>query len=395
MVLHGREVLVLKIYKAYKFRMYPDEEQVIILNSFLGTKRFIYNNYLSKKEKYRQKKIIFNLSEMKKDLVNLQQEYPWLKDIDSCVLRTSLEDLENSYNRFYSKQGGSPKYKKKGYRESYRTICNRSSYKGKEYASIKLDLERKVIKLPKIDEIKIRGYRNVDSFPHKILNATISKEAGRYYVSVCVEEEIKEIKFTPRNIIGIDLGIKDLIVCSDGTKYPKLRRIKVQEQRIAGMQKALARCQKGSNNSQKLIKKIERAYQKIRNIRKYSIHKITTRLIKENDIIVAETLKVKEMIEKGKNHLAKSLSNASFREITRQLCYKARWHNKKFYQVSAYYASSQICSHCGIKNERLKDLSIREWKCPNCEFMNDRDLNASINIMDKGFEMFLKEQYEI
>ena len=394
MVLHSREVLGLKIYKAYKFRMYPDEEQVSMLNSFLGTKRFIYNNYLYKKEKYRQEKIIFNLLDMKKDLINLQQEYPWLKEIDGCILRTTLEDLDNNYNYFNKKQRGNPKYKKKNYRESYRTVCLRSSYNGKEYASIKLDLERKVIKLPKLDEIKIRGYRHLKSFPHKILNATVSKEAGRYYVSVCVEAEIPEIKFISRNIIGIDLGIKDLIICSDGTKYPKIRRIKVQEQRIAGMQKALARCQEGSKNSQKLIKKIERAYQKIRNIRKYYIHKITTRLVKENDIIVAETLKVKEMIEKGKKHLAKSLSNASFQEITRQLLYKAQWYNKKFYQVNTYYASSQICSHCGVKNERIKELSIREWECI-CGNMNDRDLNASINIMDKGFEMFLKEQYEI
>lgn len=387
--------MVLKIYKTYKFRMYPNEKQIQVLNSFLGSSRFIYNKYLSEKERKKQEKIVYNLSDMKKDLVKLQQEYPWLKDIDGCILRTSLDDLDNSYNRFYNKKSQSPKYKKKNCRESYRTICIRSLFYGREYASIKLDLEKKVIKLPKLDEIRVAGYRHMNNFPHKILNATVSKEAGRYYVSVCVEEEIIEIKQEPQNIIGIDLGIKDLIVCSDGTKYPKIEAIKVQEKRIEGLQKALSRCQKGSKNSQKLIQKISRAYQKIKNMRKYYIHSITTKLVNEYDIIATETLKVKKMIMNGKNHLAKYISNASFSEIIKQLSYKTKWRNKCFYQINTYYASSQICSHCGMKDERIKDLNIREWECRTCGNINDRDLNASINIMDKGFEVYLKEQYEI
>lgn len=182
---------IMKIYKAYKFRMYPTKEQKEKINSHLGTSRFIYNHFLDKKNTlYSEKKENYQLNEMKKDLVLLQQEYLWLKEIDSCILRTTLDDLERSYNNFFQKRNAHPKFKSKNCRQSYRTICNRSSYKGNDYASIKIDLERRIIKLPKLDEIKIKGYRNLTNFPHKILNATISKEAGRYYVSICVEEEI-------------------------------------------------------------------------------------------------------------------------------------------------------------------------------------------------------------
>ena len=294
--------------------------------------------------------------------------------MDGCILRTSLGDLDNAYTKFFNKTGGAPRYKSKNNHESYKTVCIRSTYKDKEYANIKLDLEKRTIKLPKIDEIKIRGYRNLNTFPHKILNATVTKEAGKYYVSVCVEEEIIELEFVPRFYIGLDLGVKTLVTCSDGVSFEKLKEIEVQEMRIKGLQRALSRSKKGSNNRKKLIEKIERAYQKIRNMRKYYIHSITTKIVKENDIICAETLKVKEMIEKEKNHLSKHLNNASFSEIIRQLSYKSRWYNKKFYQVPTYYASSQMCAHCETKEVSVKDLSVRKWECKNCGCMNERDL---------------------
>ena len=351
----------MKIYKAYRFRIYPTKEQKYKLNSFLGSSRFIYNNYLSKKEQmYKEENKTYLLKDMKKDLVNLQAKYPWLKEVDGCILRTSLEDLDRAYDNFFKGRGGYPNYKKKNHNESYRTVCIRSTYKEKECSNLKVDLERRVIKLPKLDEIQLRGYRNLKSFPYKIFNATVTKEASRYYVSICVEEEIKEVTFTPRYFIGIDIGVRTLVTCSDGIKYDKIKEIEVQERRIKGLQKALSRTKLSSNNRQKLIQKIQRAYQKIRNMRKYYIHTITTKLVKENDVITAETLKVKDMIEKGKNHLAKYISNASFSEIIRQLGYKSKWRGKKFYQVSTYYPSSQMCSHCDYKETSLKDLSIRK-----------------------------------
>ena len=384
----------MKIYKAYKFRMYPEKMQKATINSFLGSSRFIYNYFLNKRDKiYNEEKIFYKLNDMKKDLELLQQEYLWLKEIDSCILRTSLDDLEKAYSHYFKKIANKPKFKGKNVHESYRTMCNRSNYKENNYASIKINLEKGFIKLPKLEPIKIKGYRKLKTFPHKIINATISKVAGRYYVSLCVCEEIEELTFASKYIIGIDLGVKTLITCSDGIKYRNLQQIKIQEKRIKGLQKALSRASKGSHNYNKLKQKIARAYLKINNMRKYYIHEITTKLVKENDIIAVETLNVKKMIQEQKHHLAKGIANASFGEIIRQLNYKTKWHNKKLYQIDTYYASSQICNHCGMKNSKVKDLSVRKWKCGNCGSLNDRDLNASINIMVKGFEMYLKEQY--
>ena len=331
---------------------------------------------------------------MKRDLVDLQIEYPWLKDVDGCILRTSLEDLDKAYDNHLKGIGKYPNYKKKGRYESYRTIYLDGVYKGKFYSNIKVDLEKRVIKLPKLDEIVIRGYRNKTNFHYRIINATVTEEAGRYCVSLCVEEEIDNPKFNPRYFVGIDVGIKTLVTCSDGIKYDRIKEIEAQEKRIRGLQKAISRAERGSSNRKKLILKLQRAHQKIKNMRKYYIHNITTKLVQENDVITAENLKVKEMMENGKNHLSKHIANASFSEIIRQLEYKSKWYGKKFYQVSTYYPSSQICSHCDFRDVSLKNLSVREWKCKNCGFINDRDLNASINIMNKGIDMYIKEKYK-
>ena len=382
------------IYKAYQFRMYPNKEQQEKINQMLGSSRFIYNYYLGKRQKtYQETSKTWSLSDMKKDLVSLQRKYPWLKEVDSCLLRTSLDNLDTSYQRFFKEDVGFPKFKKKGKREHYRTVNNRSSYKGKEYASIQVDLEKEMIKLPKLGKIDIRGYRTLKEFPYKVLNATIRKVAGKYYVSVCIEEEIQEIPFTFKNSIGLDLGVKNTICCSDGLKYQMTKKIERQERRLKGLQKALSRSQKGSQNRRKLILKIQRVYQRIKNMRKYFIHEITTKIVRENDIIVCETLDVKEMIEKKKYHLAKFISNASFSEIIRQLKYKSEWSNKKFYQVPKYYPSSQLCNHCGIRNQEVKNLNIREWECKNCGRRNERDINASLNIEERGIMMYFEELY--
>lgn len=306
-------------------------------------------------------------------------------------LRTSLENLDKAYDGFFKLGKGFPKFKRKGRHDSYKTINNRSTYKGEEYASIKVDIKNHTIKLPKLGNVKMKGYRNLQDFPFKILNATITKEAGKYYVSVCVEEKIEDKPFTLRNIVGIDLGIKDTISCSDGLKYQLTKKIKGEEQRIKGLQKSLARSEKGSNNREKLKLKIQRAYQKIRNMRKYFIHEVTCKLVRENDIITTETLKVKEMIEQGSKSLSKGITNASFGEILRVLTYKAKWQGKKLYKIGTYYPSSQICNHCEYKEPKVKDLSVRTWECAYCGSINDRDINASLNILEEGMKRYFIE----
>ena len=386
----------MKIYQTYYFRMYPNEEQQIRLNQFLGTSRFIYNHYLSVKERtYKEEGKNLSLSELKKDLVPLQQEYPWLKEVDSMVLRSSLEDLDQAYVGFFQKKKGYPKYKRKNNHESYRTLCIRSTYKEKEYQNIKIDLKKKEITLPKLTPIKIRGYRKLEEFPYKILHATVTKEADRYYVSVCVEKEIPELSFEGRNIVGIDLGVKDLVITSDGIKYKALENIKKYERKIKGYNKMLSRSKKRSNNREKIKKKLERVYQKMRNARKYYTHLITSQIVKENDIIVCEKLKVQEMMMKGTRSLSRRIANSSLGEIIRQLKYKAEWKNKKFYQVDTYYPSSQLCNHCGEKNEEVKDLNIREFECKKCGIRLDRDINASINLVTEGMKNYIRELEQI
>ena len=212
---------------------------------------------------------------------------------------------------------------------------------------------------------------------------------GIVFERISVEEE-KIIKpFIPKYITGIDLGVKDLVITSDGIKYKALDNIKKYEKKIKGYNKALSRSKKGSNNRSKIIIKLQRYYEKLKNARKYYTHLITSKLIKENDIIVCESLKVKEMIEKGKHHLSKYISNSSLGEIIRQLEYKCKWNNKKLIKINTYYPSSQTCSVCGNRKKELKNLSIRRFVCEKCKNEIDRDINASINILMEGIKTYI------
>ena len=192
-------------------------------------------------------------------------------------------------------------------------------------------------------------------------------------------------------MIGIDLGIKNLVTTSDGIKYDPMPQIKRIEKKIKGLNKWLARTQKGSKNREKVKNKLSRVYQKIRNIRKYYTHSITSKIVKNNDLIVIEDLQVKDMIKQSNKTLTKLLTNSTLSEIIRQLKYKSKWNNKKIIQVNRYYASSKICSHCGTKNN-VNNLNIREWECARCHSINDRDINASENIMYEGLISYMKEQ---
>ena len=380
----------MKILKAYKFRMYPNKEQKELINKTLGCTRLVYNHYLDKKQTlYKENKQTISCYDTIKDLSNLYNEYPFLKEIDSMALRTSLFDLDNAYNKMFKEHAGYPKYKSKYDKNSYRTNYIKNTYKNKIYENIKLDLKNKTITLPKLKEVKIRGYRNLNSLNSRIINATVSKELDNtYYVSVCVEEDVIEPTFKPINIVGIDLGIKDLVITSDYQKYKNEQVIKKYEKRIKQKMRRLSKKEKGSHNYYKLKCLIARLYKKIRNARKYNIHQITKEITDNNDIIVTETLKIKNMTKN--HHIAKSLTDASLSEILRQLEYKSKWKNKKMYQIETYYPSSQECSICGYKNRKVKDLSVRKYECPNCHNKLDRDYNAAINIMFEGVKKYMK-----
>ncbi len=377
----------MKVLKGYVFRLYPNVEQKALINKTIGSARLIYNIFLRDRiDVYNNTKKGKSAYDQNIMIPSLLVKYPFLKEVDSCSLRNASNDLECAYAHFF-KQGGFPKFKAKGVKDSYKTNNVVSSYKEKVYNSIELDLEKRLIKLPKLKWVKIKGYRNKKSINGRIRSAVIKRDAERYYVSVLVEEDVYKPMFTPQSIIGIDLGIKDLIVTSHNEKIKNI--IKDRSKRLKGLQRALARCKAGSKNRYKIKLKIQRLWQKIRNARKHLIHDITNKLIKENDIIVCEDLDVKSMYKD--HNIAKSLNSNPLGEIIRVLKYKAEWNNKKLIQIDRYYPSSQECSVCGFQNKELKNLSIRKYECPMCHTKHDRDFNASVNIMFEGLKIYMQD----
>ena len=381
-------------YKAYKFRIYPDKSQKELINKTFGCNRFVYNFFLSKIKENKYTKAFGNI----KYYANyLKYEYPFLQEIDSIVIRKSLFNLEDSFKRYFKGQSNYPKFKSKFNRNSYNTNAVYGSYKNNNYCNIELDLKNKTIKLPKLRNVRIRGYRNLKYINGRILNATISREPnGKYYVSVLYEmnEAVKEVILT--SIVGIDLGVKKLLTLSDGNTYENNKYIEKYEKRIQRIQRKLSRKVKGSNNYYKCKKKLAILHSKLANSRKYYIHKITKDITDEYDIITCEKLHTKEMIINGKkNTLSKNINDACFNEILRQLDYKSRFKCKQFYQIYEYYPSSQTCSRCDNQDKKYKNLNVRTYECTKCHLELDRDLNASINIMFEGLKMYIEKLNKI
>ena len=380
------------MYKAYRFRLYPTTNQIELIHKTFGCTRVVYNHYLEKqKALYDEGKDSLSCFDMIKDLKNFQVERPYLKEVDSCSLRCSLFNLDDAFKRWYKGQGEYPKFKGKyNSKRSYRTNCISSTYKDKTYQSIEVDLKRHIIKLPKLKEVSIKGYRDLEYLPGRIINATIEQVSTlKYYVSVLVEEDDVYTKLKPRKIIGIDLGIKDIVITSDNEKIGNPRLIEKYEKRIKRCARELSRRVKGSNNYNKTKKKLAVLHQKLKNARRYFIHQITKKLVIENDIIVTESLKLQDMIEEKR--LSKQLTNVSLGDLCRVLEYKAKIYGKKYIKIDSYYPSSQECSRCGYKNEKVKDLSVRSWICPECRSYHDRDYNASYNIMFEGLKKYMME----
>ena len=374
----------MEIYRAYKFRLYPNEGQKILIHKTFGCARFVYNYYLN----YQKEKGVQKTFDLCKDLKELENQYEYLKEVDSCALRSSIFDLEDGFNNFFTKRSGYPRFKSKFNRQSYRTSCVRGTYKEKEYSNIEVDLLSRFIKLPKLGKIKIRGYRNRERIEGKILNATISRETtNKYYVSVVVVGDILIEKAIPTSIVGIDLGIKDLVITSDGVKYSNDKILMKYEKRLKRLQRELSRREKGSKNYLKTKEKIARVHAKIKNYRKHYLNDIANEIVDEHDIIVTEDLKVQDMFKDKKKAFNKSLSDAAFSTLRSLIEWKCKIKGKIYYKINTYYPSSQICSHCGYKNSKLKDLSIREYDCPKCGIHNDRDINASLNILFEGLKL--------
>ena len=373
-------------YKAYKLRIYPTDLQRELIEKTFGSTRYIYNNFLvERKNKYEESKIRISVYEQLKELTDLKKEKEWLREIDSCALQVCVYNLDDAFQKFF-KGNGYPRFRAKGVHESFRTNNTLNTYKNKKYESIRIDLKKRIITLPKLKEVKFRGFRTTKEIVGKIKSATISKDANKYFVSVLVEVPFIKYSLKPTSIVGLDLGIKDFIVTSNGEKLKN--EVKINEKRLKGLQKWLSRCKAGSKNRYKVKLKIQRLYLKIRNARKHMIYKLANKIIRENDIIAIENLDVKSMYQVHK--IAKHLKNIPISEFIRVLKYKSNWLGKKVIEINKYYPSSQSCNRCGFKNEEVKDLSVRKWICPECGLIHDRDINASINIMFEGLKIYMK-----
>ena len=363
--------------KTYKLRLLPNLEQRIFFEKTFGCSRFIWNQMLADKIAYYEEtgEILNNTPAQYKD------EFPWLKEVDSLALCNVQLNLNAAYKNFFQSKFGFPNFKSKKTAQSYKTNNKKGTI---------AVLDGKV-KLPKVGWVKLKLHRQPKGL---IKSATISKTAtGKYFISILCEEEIVPLPKTDSNL-GIDLGLENFAILSTGEKVENPRFLVSLSKKLAKEQKILSRRgllakKKGmklseSSNYQKQRVKVARLHEKIVHQRKDFLHKLSTNLIKNHDVICMEDLASRNLMKN--HHLARAIGDASWTEFVRQLRYKADWYGKKIVTISRWFPSSQLCSTCGASSGK-KALSIREWTCENCGTHPDRDINASLNILKEGLSL--------
>lgn len=363
--------------KSYKYRIYPNKQQRELIKKTFGCCRYVYNYFLDIRIKaYQEHNKTLSYYETSKLLTELknQEGMEWLKEVDAISLQSSLQDLDYAYQKFFKEHIGFPQFKtKKTNRFAYKTKNNENSIR----------IKNNHIRLSKLGWVKFRD----KGFPKgKILHVTITQEpSGKYYASICCDNvDIEYFPKTNKNI-GIDLGLKSFAITSDGVIYENHKYLRTSSNKLVKLQRSLSRKTIGGSNWNKQRIKLARLHEHIFNQRKDYLQKLSTQLVKENDVICIENLQIRNML---KNHkLACSIYDVAWYKFTTMLEYKADWHHKKVIRVSRFFPSSQICNCCGYKNSITKNLDIRKWTCPNCGNNLDRDINAAINLLNEGLRL--------